>query len=104
GFHRGGFSGSDQLLAWETLHNSVLSASQEACKRKRPGGGAEHVADVLQAVVLVHRGDFETGRFSYVALSRLRAVVRRMGIHVGGQSLGTACVVTGRTQVSDGCG
>ena len=49
-----------------------------------PDRGAEHVAAVRAAVLLVHRRDAEAGGAEDVSLSRLCSVVRRMGLRAGG--------------------
>ena len=75
------FPDPDQLFAGQALHHGVLPAAEEARERERADRGAEHLADVFAAIVLVHRRDAETGRIPHLAVSRLRPQLRRMGLH-----------------------
>ena len=61
----------------------VLPPAEQARQRERAGGGPEHVADVFAAVVLVHRRYAEAGRIPHLAVSRLRAELRGVGLHAG---------------------
>ena len=55
----------------------------QACQRQRIHRCAEHIAAVCAAIVLVHREYAEAGGSENVALSRVCAVVRRVGICAG---------------------
>ena len=71
---------------------------------------AKHVAAVRAAVVLVHRRNAEAGRTENVAISRLRAVVRRVGIRARGPApyepplqLAGGSAISGRRKTFPSC-
>ena len=65
---------------YTTAFFTALGHHSERARRVRR---SEHVADVRSAIVLVHRGNGEAGGISDVSVSRLRAVVRRVGVRAG---------------------
>ena len=82
-FRRRRFSRSDELFARQALHDGVLPLAVEARQRERLHRGAEHIAAVRAAILLVHRQHTEAGGTENVAVSRVRALLRRVGIRAG---------------------
>src|SRR4029453_11817727 len=74
-----------ELLARQAVHVAVLSPPRTTAERERSVRGTKHISSLRPSIVLV-RGPHGRGRrLPGDSLSRLRAVVRRMGLRAGYQ-------------------